>query len=145
MGLGKIFQKSFTKIHVSIFRRTKGKRMNKFRGMDVLLLTTVGRKSGKIRTTPLLYVNYNGSYLITGSNGGSDKHPAWFYNLKANPQVEIELNGDKLQAHAEIAPKEEKEVLWPLFIKEGKFYESYQSKTTREIPVIKISPAKPLN
>ena len=99
------------KIHTFVLRKTKGKRMSYFRGMPILLLNTIGRKSGKSRTIPLMYFQDAGNYIITASNGGSDRHPGWFYNLKEMPQTEIEAVEKKIKVTIKIASKEEKKAL----------------------------------
>jgi deazaflavin-dependent oxidoreductase (nitroreductase family) len=105
--------KLFTRLQIAVFRRTNGKRMAFMLCMPVLLLTTVGRKTRQYWTTPLMYIRDGDHYVITASNNGQDRHPAWFYNLQASPQVEIEVPGKRLQASASIATPAELERLWP--------------------------------
>jgi deazaflavin-dependent oxidoreductase (nitroreductase family) len=132
--------KLVSKIQVAVFRGTDGKYMAFMRGMPVLLLTTIGRKSGQARTTPLMYIQDGESYVITASNNGRDKHPAWFYNLKASPQAEIALPGKRLQVAATIATTTEKDRLWPELVEQAPFFDDYRKKTSRDIPMVLLKP-----
>src|SRR5712692_3059158 len=88
-------------IHIFLYRISGGKIGSQIARLNVLLLTTKGRKTGKPHTNPLGYLEDDGNYVIIASNGGRDFHPAWFLNLKSNPQVRIELEGKAIQATAE--------------------------------------------
>jgi len=102
----------------------------------VLLLTTTGRKTGKQRTTPLLYVEDDGRYVVIGSVGGAPKHPAWYLNLGGNPAATIQLGRRKLQVTAKTAEPEERARLWARATRMYSGYDGYQAKTGREIPVV---------
>jgi deazaflavin-dependent oxidoreductase (nitroreductase family) len=128
--------KLVTKFQVAVFRRTNGKYLSSIRGMPILLLTTIGRKTGQLRTTPLMYIRDGEKYIITASNNGRDKHPAWFYNLQASPQVEIDVPGKHLKVTGELATSAEKERLWPILVAQAPFFDGYRKKTSREIPMI---------
>jgi F420H(2)-dependent quinone reductase len=132
--------KLFTKIQVAIFRSTNGKMLASMRDMPILLLSTVGRKSGRIRTTPLMYLRDGENYVIIASNNGRDRHPAWFYNLQASPQVEIEIPGKRLQATASVASPDERDHLWPILVAKAPFYDGYRKKTSRSIPMVFLKP-----
>ena len=106
----------------------------------VLLLTTTGRKSGKKRTTPLLYVEDAGRYVIIASVGGAPRHPAWYLNLRDNPAATIEIGRRTLAVTAETASPEERARLWPLATQMYSGYDDYQAKTSREIPVVVLTP-----
>jgi deazaflavin-dependent oxidoreductase (nitroreductase family) len=110
-------------------------------GAPVLLLTAKGRKSGRTHTTPLIYLQDGDSYAIVGSMGGSDKHPAWFLNLCANPDAEVQVGRTRLRVRAEVANDEERARLWPELVKIYSSYDAYQKKTTRKIPVVILRPA----
>ena len=110
------------------------------RGAPVLLLTTVGRKSGNRRTTPLLYLEDGENLVLVASYGGRDQDPAWFTNLKQNPVVEVQIRGEKRTMRAEQASWEEKGKLWSLLTGVYHQYEDYQRKTKREIPVVILRP-----
>ena len=133
--------KLFTRLQVAVFRRSNGKRMAFMRGMPVLLLTTVGRKTRQQRTTPLMYIRDGDVYVITASNNGRDNHPAWFYNLQADPQVTIEVPGKRLQATASTATPAERERLWPQLVTQAPFFDNYQKGTARPIPMMLVRPS----
>ena len=110
-------------------------------GAPVLLLTTVGRKSGERRTAPLLYLKDGADYVIVASKGGMSHHPAWYLNLEKNPQVEIEVGRDTMRMTARRANAIEKARLWPGLVAMYPSYDAYQARTDREIPVVIVSPA----
>jgi deazaflavin-dependent oxidoreductase (nitroreductase family) len=131
----------FTKLQIAIFRWTHGKIMASLRGMPILILTTIGRKTKKQRTTLLMYIRDGDAYVITASNYGWDSHPAWFLNLQASPQVTIEVPGKRLQMMASIASPDERERLWPQLVARAHFYAGYQKRTSRQIPMVLLKPA----
>jgi len=110
------------------------------RGTPVLLLNTVGRKTGKPRTTPVMYIRDDDAYVITASNGGADKHPAWFLNIEASPQVEIEVPGKRIPVLASIATPVEHERLWAQLVARAPGFDGYQKGTTRIIPMVLLRP-----
>jgi deazaflavin-dependent oxidoreductase (nitroreductase family) len=132
--------KLFMKLQVAVFRLTNGRLMASLRGMPVLLLTTVGRKTKQVRTTPLMYIRDGDNYVITASNNGRDQHPAWLYNLKASPQVIIELPGKRIQAVALVATPAEQERLWSQLVAQASFFDGYRKGTTRNIPMVLLRP-----
>lgn len=132
--------KLFTKLQVAVFRRTNGKSMASMRGMPVLLLTSVGRKTRQPRTTPLMYIRDGNNYVITASNNGRDKHPAWFYNLQADPQVVIEVPGQRLEVTASIVGPAEYKGLWTRLVAQAPFFDGYRKGTTRSIPLVQLKP-----
>ncbi len=111
-------------------------------GLQVLLLTTIGRKTGKKYTTPLGYFVENGNYVITASNAGFDTHPAWFHNLRANPHVTIEIKDQQIEAEVQVAPSEKRKSLWTKLISLSPNYANYATKTKREIPMVILHPLK---
>ena len=131
-----IFLKLFMFVQITIFRLTNGSLMASMRGMPVLLLNTVGRKTDKKRTTPLMYIKDGDDYVITASNNGKDHHPGWFYNLKETPQVTIEIPGRKLPVNASVASKEQSARLWPLLVSKAPFFDKYRKGTSRNIPMV---------
>ncbi len=124
-----------------IYRRTGGRLGSKFSGAPVLLLDHVGRKSGKARTTPLLYLEDGGDLVVVGSRGGSEAMPAWFFNLIANPKTSVQVGSEKRSVVARQASPEEKAQLWPRLVEMFPDYAVYQERTDREIPVVILSPA----
>lgn len=109
-------------------------------GNDVLLLHHVGRKSGESRVSPLLCVPDGENLVIVASKGGYTKHPAWYHNLMAAPDTEVETKGGRRQVRAERAGPEERAVLWPKVVAAYGDYEAYQKSTDREIPVVVLKP-----
>ena len=111
--------------------------------MPVLELTTIGRKSGQARSVMLTSPVQEGSTIVVvASRGGDDTHPAWFLNLRDNPAVEVAYQGaPKRPMRARVATAEERARLWPLVTADHKNYSDYQTKTTREIPLVLLEPA----
>ena len=136
----RLFLVVVSRIHVALFRLSRGRigaRIGK--ELPVLLLTTTGRKSGKRRTTPLLYVEDGTRYVVVASVGGAPKHPAWYLNLQADPSATLEVQGRTLAVRAETASPEERARLWKALTAMYPTYDAYQAKTTREIPVVTLS------
>jgi proline iminopeptidase len=104
--------------------------------LPALLLTTVGRRSGEKRTSPLIYGTAGDAIIIIGSKGGADTHPRWYLNLLANPVVELQVGKDQFVARARVATGQERQKLWEQMLKVYPPYRDYQQKTKREIPVI---------
>ena len=104
--------------------------------LPALLLTTVGRRSGEKRTSPLIYGTVGDNYIIIGSKGGANTHPNWYYNLLAKPEVELQVGKELFMARARVAKGKERQQLWEQMLKLYPPYRDYQQKTSREIPVI---------
>lgn len=128
------------KLHTAAFRATGGRIGGKAYGVPVLLLNHVGRKSGKRRTSPLLYVPDGDDLLIVASKGGYERHPAWWVNLQANPETTVELRGEKRAVRAHEANPQERERVWPMVVDAYPPYATYQTRTDRQIPVVILSP-----
>jgi deazaflavin-dependent oxidoreductase (nitroreductase family) len=126
----------FGKEHTRKYKETDGEVGHAWQGTQTLLLTTTGRKSGEPRELPLIYAPWNDDYLIVASNGGNDRPPAWYVNLRENPDVEVQVWGDRFKATARDATAEERAEMWPTMTKEWPAYDEYQSKTDREIPIV---------
>lgn len=126
----------FVALQVFLYRLTGGKIGGTFRGAPILLLTTIGRKTGKKRTTPLLYVSDGNNLTVVASNGGRPQDPSWFFNLKKNPEAEIQIKKNQSKVRAKQASPEDRAKLWSLLTKMYPTYNDYQKKTTREIPVV---------
>jgi len=109
-------------------------------GVPTLLLTTTGRKSGIKRRTALIYGRDNADYVVVASKGGSQEQPAWYLNLEANPEVEIQVFDEVLPAVARTTIGEERERLWALMRQTWPAYDEYQTRTDREIPVVVLTP-----
>jgi deazaflavin-dependent oxidoreductase (nitroreductase family) len=128
--------------HVRRYRETDGDLGHDWReGSSILLLTTTGRRSGEERTTPLIYGRSGDDYLVVASKGGSPEPPAWFRNLEAQPDVEVQVLGDRFRARARTATAEEKPEMWREMTSRWPAYDSYQRKTGRDIPVVVLERA----
>lgn len=127
-------------VFTALYRASNGKVMGNMAGLDILLLTTTGRKTGKTHTTPLGYFEHDGGYVIIASNGGADKHPAWFLNLKSNPDVNLEIKGKKIAAKAAEADVKTRKELWAKLTSLSPHYAPYATKTKREIPMVLLKP-----
>jgi deazaflavin-dependent oxidoreductase (nitroreductase family) len=123
--------------HVEAYRRTDGAEGYEWKdGSHIILLTTIGHRSGEERTVPLIFGKDGDDYLIVASKGGADEPPAWYVNLEANPEVTVQDRADVFKAVARTATPEEQARLWPIVTKEWPPYDEYQSRTTRRIPVV---------
>lgn len=139
--IGNVVVKLMSNLNTAVYRLTGGRIGGRFlRGAPVFLVTTIGRKSGQPRTSPLLYLKEGDDYVIVASKGGMSQHPLWYRNIEANPQVEIELGREKFKARARRASDEEKKALWPKLVAMYRDYDDYQARTTRDIPVVILSP-----
>ena len=134
--------KTMNAVHRGILKATGGRLGWNGSGMPVLELTTVGRKSGQPRSVMLTSPVQEGSTIvIIASRGGDDHHPAWFLNLRDNPEVEVRWKGEPTRKmHARVATPEERARLWPKVTADHKNYAGYQTKTDREIPVVLLTP-----
>jgi deazaflavin-dependent oxidoreductase (nitroreductase family) len=126
---------------VVLYRRSGGRLGNSIKGAPVLLLEHVGRKSGRVRTAPLLYMRDGAGLVIVASRGGSDAMPAWWLNLQASPTTTVQIGIERRRVAARKASAEEKAELWPRLVDMYGDYEIYQRRTEREIPVVILSPA----
>ena len=141
--IGSVVVKVMSALNTFAYRLTGGRIGGRFMGgAPVLLLVTIGRKSGERRTAPLLYIKEGNDYVIVASKGGMSTHPLWYRNIEANPNVEIEIGREKFKAHARRASTEEKRTLWPKLVAMYPDYNDYQARTARDIPVLILSPTK---
>jgi deazaflavin-dependent oxidoreductase (nitroreductase family) len=131
--------KAITAFHESLYRLTGGWAGGRIAGMPVLLLTTIGRKSGEPRTTPLTYFELDGNVVIIASYGGDDRHPQWYQNLACNPSVTIERGKGKESMTARTASADEKQKWWPTITSTYSGYAAYQRRTKRDIPVVALA------
>jgi deazaflavin-dependent oxidoreductase (nitroreductase family) len=128
-----------SRVNRTLYRLSGGKLGGSLRGAPILLLTTIGRSSGHPRTVPLLYLRDGDDLVVVGSYGGRPEHPAWYRNLEANPDVEVEIGRRRESRRARTTTPEERARLWPKLVELYPSYESYQRKTTREIPLVVLS------
>lgn len=127
----------FGQEHVQRYRETDGEEGHDWqKGSKVLILTTTGRKSGEKRDTPLIYEKNGDSWVVVASKGGAPEHPAWYLNLQADPEAEIQVKADRFPVRARTAEGEEREELWRLAARQWPDYDEYQQKTDRQIPVV---------
>lgn len=135
-------QHLFGEEHTRRYRETDGEVGHIWkRGSKILLLTTQGRKTGEPRTTPLIYEESDGDYVIVASQGGAPEHPGWYENLSKDPQVEVQVKDDVFPARARTATGEERERLWKLAAQQWPDYDEYTKRTDREIPVVVLERA----
>jgi deazaflavin-dependent oxidoreductase (nitroreductase family) len=131
--------KVVNRAHPAIYRLT-GRRVGaNLGGAPVLLLTTTGRKSGKQRTVPLLFLRDGTDLVVVASYGGDDRAPAWFHNLVAEPNVVAEVEGHRQKLRAAVADPATKQRLWPQLVQMYRGYDRYQRRTKRDIPVVLLS------
>ena len=124
-----------------LIRASGGRLFTRFlRGAPVGLLTTVGRKSGQRRTLPLIFLEDGERIVLVASQGGMPRHPIWYLNLEANPEVEFQVRGRRRSYKAHTASPEEKLALWPRLCEIYPAYDDYQARTDREIPVVLLEP-----
>jgi len=129
-------------IYASLYRLTNGKIGGTIVGLKVLLLSTTGRKTGKQRTKPLCYFEEGPDYVIIASNGGADKHPEWFLNLKSDPNVKVRIEETEFSARAEVSDPKTRQRLWQKLISLSPYYIKYEKRTKRQIPMILLHPIK---
>ncbi|MBM3124204.1 MAG: nitroreductase family deazaflavin-dependent oxidoreductase [Chloroflexi bacterium] len=129
--------KLFMGFHVLLYRLTGGRFGGEMRGFKVLILTTKGRKSGKMVSTPLGYFERDGGYIIVASNGGQAKSPSWYYNIKGNPEeVSIQVKDKKMRVTPEIILGAPRRPLYDWVVSIAPTYGEYEKRTTREIPLV---------
>jgi len=135
------FMRVVNGMHRGMFMATNGRLGNRIAGMPVLMLETTGRKSGKKRTTMLTSpVQEDDCIVLVASYGGDPRHPTWFLNLRANPEVEIVMDGQRRPMTARVANDEERNRLWPNVTGKYRGYAQYQTRTDREIPLVILEP-----
>jgi len=133
-----------TAAHVAAYRATGGRFLvGPLGGSRTVLVDHVGRKSGRRRTTPLLYLADGDDIVVVASKGGSHKHPAWWLNLREMDETEIQVGRERRRVTVRQATPEEKQRLWPRLVEIWSDYDRYQRRTEREIPLAILSPVKP--
>jgi F420H(2)-dependent quinone reductase len=125
---------------VERYEATDGAEANDLRGRPVIILTSIGAKTGKLRKTPLMRVEHDGEYAVVASQGGAPKNPVWFHNLKADPHVELQDGATKRDYTAREVTGDEKAVWWERAVETWPDYARYQTRTTRQIPVFVLEP-----
>ncbi len=122
--------------HVRVYRETGGERGYHWRGTTILLLDTVGRRSGEPHTAPLIYRPDGDRFVIVASKGGMPQHAAWFLNLEASPEAEIQVLDERIPVRMRVAEGAERERLWKRMTEVWPDYDAYQEKTDRQIPIV---------
>jgi deazaflavin-dependent oxidoreductase (nitroreductase family) len=127
-----------SRLHGGLYRFTSGRLGSRLVDNDMLLLTTKGRRSGRRHTVPLLFLTQGDTRVVVASYGGRDRHPAWYLNLVADPEVEVQVSKRRFVARARTADLEERAVWWPRVVAAYGDYAIYQTRTERLIPVVLI-------
>lgn len=128
--------RGWVRTHVREYVETDGRKGHRWKGVNTLLLTTRGRKSGKLRRTALIYGRDGDRYLVVASRGGAKAHPAWYLNLVEDHEVQVQVGDQRFRARAVPASKRQQPRLWRSMVSTWPEYERYQAKTTRDIPVV---------
>jgi len=126
--------------NAELYIASGGKEGTELKGKPVILLTTIGAKTGKIRKTPLMRVEHGGEYAVVASLGGAPKHPVWYFNIKANPRVELQDGAETHDYEAREVVGDEKAIWWERAVEAWPDYADYQRKTDRQIPVFVLTP-----
>lgn len=134
------FNKVMGALHVRVFRASKGRVGKSMQGAPMLLLNTSGARSGQPRISPLIYLADGDGYVIVASNAGQDHAPGWYYNLRAHPEASVEIGGTTTPVRAEEIDAVEKDALWPRLDAIFSGYAKYRARTTREIPLVRLTP-----
>jgi deazaflavin-dependent oxidoreductase (nitroreductase family) len=131
--------------HTFLYRRSGGRLGHSIPGVagKMLLLDHLGARSGKRRTSPLLYVENGPNLVVVASKGGFPKHPAWYHNLLAHPDTTVQVGSEHRAVHARVAAPEERERLWEMAVAAYPGYEDYRARTDREIPLVVLEPRRP--
>ena len=139
--MNKLAMRAASALNVLVYRLSHGKWMGRFpSGAPVCLLTTKGRKSGRWRTVPLLYLADGKDFIVVASQGGRPQHPGWYLNLEADLSGELTIGSRRLRVTARRVSEEENAQLWPRLVKLYPPYQEYQRRTRRLIPVVRLSP-----
>ncbi|MCY4582950.1 MAG: nitroreductase/quinone reductase family protein [Chloroflexi bacterium] len=130
----------FVPVHRLLFRLSGGRLLGRLEGTGVLILMTRGRRSGKTRSSPLLYFRFeqSGDLIVVASNYGRDRHPAWYLNVATDPRVSVEANGERFAANARVTLGEERTALYEKVVAANPRFATYYAATQREIPVVTL-------
>lgn len=131
--------KHLSTLHTALYRLTRGRIGRRLVDNDILLLSTTGRRTGRTHTVPLLYLRDGHDFVVIASWGGRDRHPEWYLNLLAEPRAIAQLNGQRTAVNATTATPERRNRLWPEVLAAYDGYQTYQSRTERQIPVVILS------
>lgn len=136
----KRFLRAANRMHVSLYRMSGGRIANRVAGMPVLLITTFGRKSGRPHTNPVVYLRDGDAFLVSASAGGMGWHPGWYLNLITSPRAVIQVRDQTIDVKARILDGMERDQMYARFKAASSNFVKYEKNTSREIPVIRLSP-----
>ena len=142
MAMNPMLMHTIATIHRGLYKLTGGTLGANLGGRPMLLLTTTGRKSGKKRATPLQYLRDGENMVVVASNGGNKNHPAWLYNVRANPEATAQTGKKGTKVRADVANEEERARLWPLLLEAYQGYQDYEDETERTIQVVVLTPTE---
>lgn len=137
----RLFWRLAWQFHKGLYQLSKGRLGARIVGMPVLILHTIGRKSGRPHNRPLTYLDHEDGFLVAASNGGADHHPAWYLNLAAAGEARVEVQGQSIPVKPREASGEERRRLWGRFKRRYEGYARYEQRTKREIPVVVLERA----
>ena len=130
-----------TQLNTRLYRLTGGRVGGRYDAAPVCILHHIGAKSGERRETPLVYMDDGDDVIIVASIGGNPKNPAWLHNVRAHPQVELEVRGERRAMTARVVDETERRDLWPRLLEVWPAWDDYQGRTSRQIPVVRLSPS----
>jgi len=134
--------KASGKLNVPLYRASRGRLFGKVGHAPVLLLTSTGRRSGQLRTAPVVFLADGERLIVIGSNAGNDRAPAWSLNLKENPSAEVQVRGERWRVRARVAEGEERAKLWRAMNEQYQGFDAYDARTARDIPVFVLERAE---
>ena len=141
VAIAKPIIRIFSRLNTWAYRLTKGRVGGTYKSrMPVLLMTVVGRKTGRHLTVPLTYLTDGDRLVVAASRAGLDQHPAWYFNLVANPDVDVQLGAEVRPMRARTADDEERAGYWSKLVAQNSDYADYAARTSRKIPVVILSP-----
>jgi deazaflavin-dependent oxidoreductase (nitroreductase family) len=127
------------RLHACLWRAMRGRFVDGIGAAPFLLLTTKGRKTGRSRATPVLYLEHGGDLIVVASFGGNDMHPAWYLNLRDCPEAAVVIKGERRRVTSHDLTIEERKLIWPRLVKLYPQFEIYQQRTSREIPLLRLT------
>ncbi len=129
-----------TATNIWLLKKSNGRLGNSFLGVSVLLLYTIGCKSGLERILPLFYLQYEEKIILVASNGGNVRNPGWLNNITANPQAKVNVKGKEISVRAHLASEEEYQRYWPMVVKTFPVWEKFQKRSVRAFPLVVLEP-----
>jgi deazaflavin-dependent oxidoreductase (nitroreductase family) len=137
-----LFRRLYVPANRTVYELTGGRVGGRFGSAPVLLLRVRGRRTGKLRVTPLLYLANGDRLAVVASAGGAPAHPGWFHNLQSSPDAEVQLGRERRSVRARVATPQERDRLWPRLVAMYPAYDEYQRRTERSIPVVILEPRR---